>query len=206
MQDFKERLCWYGICILAIVPLLTLGVEWLAVYVLWRLFKGGQIMLRKWEFWIGILIIACLAIYVWPRCCAEDSSVIEEPVAIGTWKNCKKGSPFPDNGYVFEEMRCEIEEEIITVLFVEDKAVRLLIINKPFWAKYHKRPQEQKRRERVMNVLCTVPIFSKHVCRNCREFFPHHKGEKSVWCPWCRDYCSRDCAEQYTGKFVRGLV
>ena len=150
MQDFKERLCWYGICILAIVPLLTLGVEWLAVYVLWRLFKGGQIMLRKWEFWIGILIIACLAIYVWPRCCAEDSSVIEEPVAIGTWKNCKKGSPFPDNGYVFEEMRCEIEEEIITVLFVEDKAVRLLIINKPFWAKYHKRPQEQKK-ERTSN-------------------------------------------------------
>ena len=47
--------------------------------------------------------------------------------------------------------------------------------------------------------------IDKYVCRNpsCRMFFLRRRNEKSLW---RRNYCSKDCANQYTKKFAKGLL
>ena len=47
MENFKERLCWYGMYFLIVVAILLFATVCLIGYGLWLLFKGGQICLRK---------------------------------------------------------------------------------------------------------------------------------------------------------------
>ena len=56
-----------------------------------------------------------------------------------------------------------------------------------------------------MNKSYLPSVFTRRACRNpsCGEFFLYRRDEKYVW---NRNYCSSDCAEQYTGKFVKGLT